>query len=145
LLHKLQDNSSYSLHYNRLSRVVHHAAVAFVVCLQAYQRQLLLEKIMEEHLYCLDHHAAVAFVVCLQAYQRQLLLEKIMEENDKTEQLLNQRKFIQAQRKAANMTASLHRNKVNQLMESMKTSHNMEKLAPNGTIDLAVLSSQLKH
>jgi hypothetical protein len=83
--------------------------------------------------------------VCLQAYQRQLLLEKIMEENDKTEQLLNQRKFIQAQRKAANMTASLHRNKVNQLMESMKTSHNMEKLAPNGTIDLAALSSQLKH
>jgi hypothetical protein len=79
-----------------------------------------------------------------QAYQRQLLLEKIMDENEKTAQLLAQRRFIQEQRKAANMTASLHRNKVNQLMESMKTSHNIEKLAPGGTIDLGALSGQLK-
>lgn len=67
-----------------------------------------------------------------------------MDENDKTEQLLSQRRFIQEQRKAANMTASLHRNKVNQLMESMKTSHNIEKLATKGTIDLAALTGQLK-
>jgi hypothetical protein len=80
----------------------------------------------------------------LQAYQRQLLLEKIMDENEKTAQLLAQRRFIQEQRKAANMTASLHRNKVNQLMESMKSSHNIEKLAPNGTVDLAALTGQLK-
>jgi hypothetical protein len=47
-----------------------------------------------------------------QAYQRQLLLEKIMEENEKTARLLEQRQAIQEQRKAANMTASMHRNKV---------------------------------
>jgi hypothetical protein len=47
-----------------------------------------------------------------QAYQRQLLLEKIMEENEKTARLLEQRHAIQEQRKAANMTASMHRNKV---------------------------------
>lgn len=75
----------------------------------------------------------------MQAYQRQLLLEKIMDENDKTAQLLAQRRFIQEQRKAANMTASLHRNKVNQLMDSMKAVANLDKLAPNGTIDLAAL------
>lgn len=62
-----------------------------------------------------------------------------MDENDKTAQLLAQRRFIQEQRKAANMTASLHRNKVNQLMESMKAVANLDKLAPNGTIDLAAL------
>lgn len=66
-----------------------------------------------------------------------------MDENDKTAQLLSQRRFIQEQRKAANMTASLHRNKVNQLMDSMKTVHNIEKLAPNGTVDMGALSSQL--
>lgn len=91
---------------------------------------------------CADHadsNGCLILVLTVQAYQRQLLLEKIMEENDKTEQLLMQRRFIQEQRKAANMTASLHRNKVNQLMESMKTSHNIEKLAPNDTIDLAAL------
>ena len=76
-------------------------------------------------------------VIHAQAYQRQLLLEKIMDENEKTAQLLAQRRFIQEQRKAANMTASLHRNKVNQLMESMKTVHNIEKL------DMGALSSQL--
>lgn len=83
-------------------------------------------------------------LVAYQAYQRQLLLEKIMDENEKTAQLLAQRRFIQEQRKAANMTASLHRNKVNQLMESMKSSHNIEKLAPGGTVDLAALTGQLK-
>jgi hypothetical protein len=35
-----------------------------------------------------------------------------MDENEKTAQLLAERHFIQAQRKAANMAASLHRNKV---------------------------------
>jgi hypothetical protein len=29
-------------------------------------------------------------------------------------------------------------------MESMKSSHNIEKLAPNGTVDLAALTGQLK-
>lgn len=47
-----------------------------------------------------------------QAYQRQLLLEKIMDENEKTARLLEQRCAIQEQRKAANMNASMHRNKV---------------------------------
>jgi hypothetical protein len=78
-----------------------------------------------------------------QAYQRQLLLEKIMDENEKTAQLLAQRQFIQEQRKAANMNASLHRNKVNQLMESMKNIHNIEKLAPGGTVDVSALTAQL--
>lgn len=81
----------------------------------------------------------------MQAYQRQLLLEKIMDENDKTAQLLSQRRFIQEQRKAANMTASLHRNKVNQLMETMKNVHKIEKLAPGGTVDIGALTSQLQH
>ncbi|WIA18967.1 hypothetical protein OEZ85_003636 [Tetradesmus obliquus] len=79
----------------------------------------------------------------MQAYQRQLLLEKIMDENEKTAQLLAQRQFIQEQRKAANMSASLHRNKVNQLMESMKNIHNIEKLAPGGTVDVSQLTAQL--
>ena len=74
---------------------------------------------------------AEALLCCMvQAYQRQLLLEKIMDENDKTAHLLSQRQTIQEQRKAANMAASMHRNKVNQLMESMKNVHNLEKLAP---------------
>ncbi|KAF8064553.1 AVT1D [Scenedesmus sp. PABB004] len=79
----------------------------------------------------------------MQAYQRQLLLEKIMDENDKTAALLEQRQAIQAQRKAANMAASLHRNKVNQMMESMRNVHNIEKLAPGGTVDAGALASQL--
>ncbi len=78
-----------------------------------------------------------------QAYQRQLLLEKIMDENEKTAQLLKQRQAIQEQRKAANMRASLHRNKVNQLMESMKNIKNIEKIAPNGQVDVMALTSQL--
>lgn len=73
----------------------------------------------------------------VQAYQRQLLLEKIMTENDKTAQLLSQRQTIQEQRKAANMAASMHRNKVNQLMDSMKNVHNLEKLAPGGWTGLS--------
>jgi hypothetical protein len=52
--------------------------------------------------------------------------------------------LIQEQRKAANMTASLHRNKVNQLMESMKNIHNIEKLAPGGSVDASALTSQLQ-
>lgn len=79
----------------------------------------------------------------MQAYQRQLLLEKIMDENEKTAGLLAQRRFIQEQRKAANMTASLHRNKVNELMASMKSVHNIEKLAPGGTVDAGQLAQQL--
>jgi hypothetical protein len=43
-----------------------------------------------------------------------------MADNEKTAQLLAQREAIQEQRRAANMTASLHRHRVNQLMESMK-------------------------
>jgi hypothetical protein len=35
------------------------------------------------------------------------------------------------------------RHKVNQLMESMKCVHNIEKLAPGGTVDIAALSQQL--
>lgn len=66
-----------------------------------------------------------------------------MDENDKTAQLLAQRQFIQEQRKVANMNASMHRNKVNQLMESMKNIHNIEKLAPGGTVDVSALTAQL--
>jgi hypothetical protein len=67
-----------------------------------------------------------------------------MDENDKTAQLLAERRFIQEQRKAANMTASLHRNKVNQLMESLKNVAHLEKLAPGGTVDIGTLTSQLQ-
>lgn len=64
-----------------------------------------------------------------------------MDENEKTAHLLSQRQYIQEQRKAANMAASLHRNKVNQLMESMKNVHNLEKLAPGGSVVRASLVS----
>lgn len=66
-----------------------------------------------------------------------------MDENDKTAQLLAQRQYIQEQRKMANMQASLHRNKVNQLMESMKNIKNIEKIAPGGNVDIGMLTSQL--
>ena len=79
-----------------------------------------------------------------QAYERQLLLEKIMNENDKTSQLLSQREYIQEQRKAANMNASMHRNQVNQLMDSMKNIKNIEKIAPGGQVDVNHLIGQFK-
>ncbi|KAI8468905.1 MAG: hypothetical protein J3K34DRAFT_425560 [Monoraphidium minutum] len=79
----------------------------------------------------------------MQAYQRQLLLEKIMDENDKTARMLEQRRAIQEQRNAANMNASMHRNKVATLMESMRSIRNIEKMAPNGRVDAAMVASQL--
>lgn len=78
-----------------------------------------------------------------QAYHRQLLLEKIMDENAKTERLLEQRRAIQEQRKAANMAASLRRRKVAEVMEAMRGARNIEKLAPGGRVDAALVASQL--
>ena len=51
-------------------------------------------------------------IAATQAYQRQLLLERIMDENERTRMMLEQRAAIQEQRKSANMSASMHRNKV---------------------------------
>lgn len=78
-----------------------------------------------------------------QAYHRQLLLEKIMDENAKTERLLEQRRAIQEQRKGANMAASMRRRKVAAAMESMRGVRNIEKMAPGGRIDAAMVASQL--
>jgi hypothetical protein len=117
-----------------------------MLLIRAYTRHVCLTAAHAEQRLCgTQLNDLTCCCCCLQAYQRQLLLEKIMDENEKTAQLLAQRKFIQEQRKAANMTASLHRNKVNQLMDSMKNGA-IEKLAPNGTVDLAALTGQLgKH
>lgn len=71
----------------------------------------------------------IAKVDCMRkmhAYQKQQLFEKIMAENERTGLLLHQRRELQHKRKMANMQASIQCQVMNQLMEKLRNSTNID-------------------
>lgn len=58
-------------------------------------------------------------------YHRQTLLEKIMGEYDRTRSMMRERQDLQEQRKMANMHASLQRQAMTQIMDSLRATKNV--------------------
>ncbi len=56
----------------------------------------------------------------MQMWQRQSLLERIQAENERATSMMGQRAALQQQRKEANMQASMQRQALNQMIDSMR-------------------------
>lgn len=65
-------------------------------------------------------------------FHRQQLLEKIMGEYERTRSMMRDRHELQEQRKMANMHASLQRQAMSQVMDSLRFSKSVGKLAGSG-------------
>lgn len=76
-------------------------------------------------------------------YRRQQKLGEIMEDYEKARTIMRERNDLQSRRKAANMAASLQRQSIAMVMDELKSTKDVSKLAgPSGTVSVESLMAK---